>query len=261
MTRSSTPLTAASLTAAALIAFAVTANASAAVVDGYTLSGADLDTITVDGVTRSAGDLINGTLTGYEDDNNTQLAVNTGGSVPAVRADVLSDLTLTTGLLNAKSVTFAFDQPVLNASDTSFDIVFFDWGAFSGDEYDVTINGVTTGFDPGDIAFTLATPRLDIDFFTSNESTAATSVADLEARTFPSGFGESNSATAVVGINLFDFGVPVGGSVTSITITDDDGTTSVDPMLILGVQPVPEPSSAAVVLAGLFGLTGRRRRL
>lgn len=247
-----------------------------AAVTGYTDNAAGLvSNVTVDGTTHNTSDLINGTLTGFADPNAVQLLVGEGGSVPASgsRAGVVSDLSLSTGLLNISgSFTFTFDTAVANEAGT--DLLIWDWGAFNNDTFDITLNGQTLSLGDQDSSTSgynvtippggsyLQGPGRDSDWFGSDSSSGVSTVAEMEALAFT---GSKNDTTAsnhgVIGLDLNAFGVASGGSITDLTISGGSGT--VDPTLILGIHEavgVPEPASVAMGLAGLTLVACRRRR-
>lgn len=234
----------------------------------YSFSGNDLDTITVNGNVLNAGDLVDVTLTGYEDPNATQLLVPTSGSVPGTHASVVEDLNVATGLLNIQEEVFTFNSAIENIS--GIDLFIFDWGAFNGDDFTVTINGVTTGTIttgslPAGADFFEETPssfRRDGKFFTSTSSAGVNTVAGLNSLTFGSGSSSSTGVrSGVIGLDLDFFNIVTGGSVTEIIITDSN--TTLDPVLVMGVQAavIPEPSFyAGLAGAACFLLVFLRRK-
>ena len=88
-----------------------------------------------------------------------------------------------------------------------------------------------------------------------------TTVQQLEAADFtPRANNPSNAADqGVIGFDLDDFGYLAGESVSSITF-NNGSTISSDPVLVLGVQAVPEPGSLALIgLGGMLMMTRKRR--
>ncbi|WFB37719.1 PEP-CTERM sorting domain-containing protein [Kiritimatiellota bacterium B12222] len=234
-------------------------------------AGPILDTITIDGVLYDATSMVNGEMTGFTDSGQVQLmAGKSTTSAPAVgqRSDVMSDLRLDTAMLNINEIVFTFDQAILNTGSGKIDVVIFDWGAFNGDDFSVTIDGntisglsdanVPTGGDVHTESISLTSNW----FATPSPHSGVTTVDELNTMTFGSVVNSSSGGTqGVIGLDLTDFGVAIGGSITQMTISET-GTVSVDPSLILGVQAIPEPSSIWMLGLGVISLFlgGTKRR-
>jgi hypothetical protein len=239
--------------------------AYAAITDYTSDASGFVSDVTVDGVTHNTSALINGTLTGYVDANAVQLLVGEGGSVPAPgsRAGLLSDLSLSTGPLNTASITFAFDAAVANGS--GIDLLIWDWGAFNGDTFSITINGTTfnnltnsDGSLPAGGDYYQGPGRIS-DWFGSDSSDGVNTVAEMEALAFTGSKTDSSaSSQGVIGLELDAFGVASGGSISEVTISG--GSVTVDPTLILGIYAVPEPTTFCLAAFGLLGLIGFGRR-
>lgn len=217
----------------------------------YTLSGDNLASIEVNGGTVAADALVLSTLTAANDVNGTQIIVGLEDSPPSPNSAVMSDLSLTSGLLNVQNTTFTFEQPVRNIP--GIDLIVFDWGGFaSNDELTITINGITSGVLnpdgslPSGYSFLQGAPsqRLDGDIF-ANGSNYST-VAELDALTLTGSGDSTNVTSGVLGIDLDNFNVDANASITEISLTDTDSTT--DPTLVAGIAAIPEPQSYALAL-------------
>ncbi|MEM6884000.1 MAG: PEP-CTERM sorting domain-containing protein [Verrucomicrobiota bacterium] len=246
------------LTAAVILLSAGHMNAQ--LITDYTLTGDTLTDMTVNGSTITATNMVNGTLTGIFDDNSPsspEILVADGASQPSPRSGVIEDLSLTTGFLNLESITFTFDQAVENIS--GIDLVIFDWGGFTGDTFDLTINGTTLS------GISTSSLPTGADHYTSGVSLTAdryrftggtvTSVADLNSASYTTN-GGNTSPTGVIGFDLDAFGVSAGAEITDLTLF---GTTTTDPVAILGLQAIPEPSSFLLLCSGLSLLFLLRR--
>ncbi len=233
-------------------------------------TGPILDTIEVDGTTHDATNLVNGTMTGVTDTGQVQLMVGSDTSAPSPgagnRSGMLSDLRLDTAILNINEMVFTFDQAIVNTGSGDIDLVFFDWGAFSSDVFNVTINGTTfTGMATGNVPtggdFHSESASLTANYFaTPSPHDGITTVAELDSMTFGTVKNTSSGGSqGVIGLDLTDFGVLVGGSISQMTITES-GSVTVDPSLILGIQAVPEPSSLLMIGLGLASVLLFRHR-
>lgn len=246
---------------ASLIA-AVSVGPAHAAVTAYTVSGGNLVDITVDGVTFDATDLTNVTLTDI-DDPDARLILPNGSDlsdIPDPASAVISDLNLFTGLVNPASAEVTFTTPIVNRA--GIDLLIFDLGGFSGDTFTVTFpNAVTTGsLSAADgIVQTPGVPFELIGIGGSSGGANVTSVAELDAAVFTSvtGFSTGARSSGVVGLDLSDFGYNPGDSIASIVI---DGSDGLDPVLVLGIEAIPEPTSLAVLVAAGLGALMRRRR-
>jgi hypothetical protein len=226
--------------------------------------------VTVDGTTYNTSALINGTMTGFVDPNAVQLLVGDNNSVPASgsRAGLASDLNHKTGILNISgSFIYTFDAAVRNG--TGIDLLIWDWGAFSNDNFNLTINGQTVNIGDQDTASTTVynvtvgaggsyffyEEAVTSDFFTSDVATGVNTVAAMEALAFTGAKSDTSASRhGVIGIDLSAFGVGSGASIASLTISG--GTGTVDPTIILGI---PEPSAALLGGLGMLALLRRRR--
>lgn len=211
------------------------------------------------------------------------LLVSRGASLPAAgtRHELIEDFRLDTGVINItttngtngtsgtpnRSVELTFAQPVVNSAGE--DILLFETGGDDGLQW--WVNN-----DPVNRAATLATSSYSADLLTGVPFTrfryanggdvdiggadGDDGVAELES---PSGFAfvdDSSSTINALGLDLSLVGVPLGGSVTSIRFqTLAGGSGRIDPVLVVGLPVVPEPT-AALALATISAIAIRRRR-
>jgi len=231
-------------------------------ITGFTLTGDNLADITVNGSTIDAGDLIGSTVTAANDVNGAQIIVGIGDSPPSPNSAVMSDTSITTGLLNIRNATFTFDQPVQNI--LGIDLFIFDWGAFgSNDDLTITINGVTSpeldpdGTLPSGYSYFggVVGQKVSGDIF-SNASNYST-VAGLNALNLGADGDSTSIDSGVLGIDLDNFSIAAGATIAEVSITDVD--SSIDPVLVMGVATIPEPSIYALALGSLAALVIIRR--
>lgn len=233
-------------------------------ITGYTLSGGDLSTITVNGSTLAVGDLVESTLTAANDVNGAQIIVGVGNTPPSPNSSVMSDTSITTGLLNVETSTFTFNQPIQNIP--GIDLFIFDWGAYgSNDDLRITINSITSpelnpdGSLPSGYSYHIGSfaQKVSGDIF-ANASNYST-VAELNALTLTASGDSTGIDSGVLGIDLDNFSVAANATITSVTVFDTDST--VDPVLVMGVATIPEPGVYALVFgAAASWLILRRRR-
>lgn len=224
-----------------------------AAVTGFTLSSNTLVDVTVDGQTHAAASLINVTLSDI-DDSNAQLILTQGSAVPASgsRAALLSDLRVDTGLANTSRIELTFDTAIKNRS--GIDLLIFDLSGFDNDSMTVTFpNTQTSGALNSGNTYQNGT---GITFNLASSSDDPTTVAELEAATFSTPQQFSSSATGVAGIDLSNYGYAVGDSISSIVITGSGNL--VDPVLVLGIEAVPEPATLALCVIGGLVLVPKR---
>ena len=237
------------------------APAFASTIDSITTAGdadATLTGITVDGTVYTQWQ--RPTLTGWTGGTASDVYLyNTDNTVPADgqrAAQLTGDDKLLTGLVNVPALTLTFAAPVANG--IGGEIVFFDLTGTNNatdDTTTVTINGVTKtaaelGWTTGLVSSAVVDlPRAasileTIDDLTELETIA--SVVDFSPdRLFN---------VAGLAIDLTDFGVADGATITSLTL---NGQSSLDPGFV-GALIIPEPASLAWL--GIAGLMGLRRR-
>lgn len=197
------------------------------------------------------------------------LLIENGASLPApsTRAALIEDGRLDTGVINPVSVIAAADfsfeltflTPVTNSDGE--DILVFETGG--NDTTRFFINNDRAGSFK-DIAPANFSPALltGVPFSTVNYNNAGdadiNTLAELESAT---GFGApvaSSGNIHAAGLNLSDFGVPLGGTISSIRF-QSTGSNRIDPVLIVALPAVPEPAGLALLGAGALGLIRRRR--
>ena len=229
-------------------------SAHAAPLDFTVNASNELATIELeDGNVVNGSDLINVTLTDFDDTNGGTIMITPGGSsgTPADRSSVLEDLRIDTGFANPESAEFTFNTPIINRAGVDF--LFFDYGgrdAFSiTTPNNISINAASS--DGKDVGLALSTNL--------RNGPNITTVQELEAADFTPRAGNPSNASrqGIIGFDLDDFGYLAGESVSFITFNDIGGS---DPVLVLGVQAVPEPGSLALIgVGGLLVLTRKRR--
>ncbi len=234
----------------------------AGVINGYTLSdGGLLEDVTVDGTTHQATSLTVGALTGIVDANAAQLMLKPADAVPTPHTSVLSDLRIDSGVLNVSSATFTFSQPIVNIG--GIDLLLWDWGGWANDDFNVTINGQDSGvigynsLPAGGAYAEILSPVVDAEYVVSSQTGGFSTVAAFNALTFNAARSSSAQLSRVIGLDLTDFGVAANGTIDTVRLDDTDA--SIDPMLVSGIQGVPEPGTMVLVLIGFAAALVRRR--
>ncbi|QNN22572.1 PEP-CTERM sorting domain-containing protein [Planctomycetales bacterium ZRK34] len=198
-------------------------------------------------------DLINVTLTGYTDSDNAQLTLTDGGSVPSPVASVVEDFSIDSGIANPSSATFTFNAPVVNRPGA--DIILVDVGGNN--------DALTVAIGSEDVAYIASTADYSgfagraFDIMQSDGGGPFTSVSDLNNATFSLASSTSSSNRNFLLIELDDFLVASGDSITALTIT----ASEYDPMAVFGIAytAIPEPASMTL-FAAAGGLCMLRRR-
>ncbi|QNN21853.1 hypothetical protein HED60_06055 [Planctomycetales bacterium ZRK34] len=230
----------------ALLLAGFVASTQAAVSSYELTSSYDLKTLTADSKTYAASRLINVTLTDV-DDSSIQLIYFRDTALTSDRSSVIEDLSINTGIANLMSGEFMFNAPVVNRP--GIDFVLFDFGG-QNEAFSITLNSVTQGYSTLD---TTVITGLLIEAYSTTDP--VTTVAELEAVSFPANTDSSASLTGAIGIDLDDFGLATGASATSFLFT----STNVDPLLIVGLPAVPSPSALPAGLLLLAAFVVRRR--
>lgn len=175
---------------------------------------------------------------------------------------LMEDRSLTTGYASLRSLTLSFLEPVVNRPGA--DIYLFELSPTETGRLDVTLNSQTINIagavEGGNFALTGAV--VDRDIWRS--TTLASSVAILEGITIGSAAAQwrvpndptaSNVTLGYHGIDLSNYGVNLGDSVSSITLAGDSHW---DITAVMAV--IPEPSTIILVVMGLAaGLIPYRR--
>lgn len=201
----------------------------------------------------TSDNLIGVEVNGFTDANQAQLSTPQGvAGVDPARETYGEDFNVDTGILNYETLDMTFVSPVLNRPGA--DIVVIDIGRDFNDEFDVTIDGVTvTVANNSDVS---EGAERFFSIWTSTQSVFA-SVADLNAATFNLANGGATSERPINLLDLSDFGVAAGDSVSAIALA----SSGHDLMLVAGfAAPIPEPSSMLLLLGvAAPGLCRRRR--
>jgi hypothetical protein len=207
--------------------------------------------------TYRINDVIGFDLTAFAGDSGTSLLNTQGaGNVPVgSRAALLdADLRFDTGVINpARSptaMTILFDQPVFN--NRGDDVVLFEWNAgAAGDPFQVRTNGITQQYTTGSYNGQHGGPvPVNAQVIGGTPST----LFQLENNGASSNF-DLNQNIFGVGINLSDFGIPKGTSVTTIQLGSAATGSTPDFVYIAGLKlgspSVPEPATGMFLLLGV----------
>jgi len=231
--------------AATAVVLAATAGASAAVVGITTDSNADLGTLTVwrgwgPDRTYDAADLDRIDVTEYAADGKARIFVRTSEGDPGAshRAEGLEDLNFERGFNNASAWWVNFTTPVVNSDGA--DVVLFDWG--SSDAIEVTANSQTKSYVAGDYDGPFYAPGGD-NFGTDilESDVAVPNLTTLESGSTSFAYDRpSNAGVGALAIDLSDFGVPKGGTITNMSFADPS-PSSIDPLVIVGLPEVVVP--------------------
>lgn len=225
-------------------------------------------------VTHTPDEFVGVDLVGWQSIGDPILTGRNHG-IPAVgnRAALLDgDWRVDTGLLNpftnvspdenAQTPPFVagvqFLEPVKNF--TGAEILFFELGA--GDGVDITINGITKNYAAGTAGGWTQNLITGMPFDRYSTSGNVLSLTQLESRTdFTLAENTGTSAVAGLAIDLDDFGIARGASITFMAWEATSTASRVDAVVIAGLQPVPEPTTLTfVALAALCASVGRHRR-
>jgi hypothetical protein len=264
----------------ALVGWIAAASAQAAVMNlssaNVSRTGMELDAIHIGAATYHRADLTQLTLQTYAGGNpsaflvlDTGLAANDPFTLSAAgrRALLETDWNFATGIINPTDVSFTsalFNAPVINVPGP--DIFFFEIEGTPGatpNPADFRINGFTLNVAGSqyNTGLGFSTPNADVLKVRNAGDTADLTPTSLAtALSNPLRINSVNIAQVVfgLGLDLSDFGVPAGGSITQIE-WKAGSTTYVDPVLIVGVA-VPEPSAAVLLTLGGGMLLRCRRR-
>jgi hypothetical protein len=212
---------------------------------------ANLTKITIDGTEYTS--FIGVDLTGFSEGKAAfQILASDEAGTPrsgTAAPTIVEDSSLVTCLPNADAMSFAFLAPVVNVAGP--EIFLFDWRAPESNSLDLTINGVTTAVS------SWADTGLDGVAGAGAGASADTDPTGSLHNLIDTTWTSSDSDQGSHGINdhavdLSDFGVVDGGTVTSLSFSDNGGVD------IAGVVAVPEPATLSLV--GLGGLVALRRR-
>lgn len=203
--------------------------------------------------------------------------LNAAVPVPGTRASLLEDWRLDSGVIEPFSTSGgAFDSfevtflsPVVNSAGE--DILVFDAGAQETTFFYINDDDSAAGnasspqrVAPANFSSTLL--NVNYSLFSYNDGlgngSQSQNVDSLEELESPTGFTFNSNGTgagvAAVGLDLSNFGVPLGGTVSSIRFQSVSGR--IDPVVIVGLPAVPEPAGLGVLATGALLLRRRRVR-
>ena len=202
--------------------------------------------------------------------------LNAAVPAPGTRASLLEDWRLDSGVIEPFSTAggaldsfeVTFLNPVVNSAGE--DILVFDAGAqettffyINNDDSAAGDAGSPQRLAPANFSSTLV--NVNYSLFSYNDGlgsgSASQNVDTLEELESPTGFTFSSNGTqvgiAAAGLDLSNFGVPLGGTVSSIRFQAVSGR--IDPVLIVGLPAVPEPAGLGLLAAGSLLLRRTRR--
>lgn len=235
------------------ICFSPQANAAITAVTIDNTTDYNITSATVDGTVHNAFVGYSVTAYGGSTGGGTRRVLATENGSPFTptnnRAALLESTALDEGFVNIVSMNIQFDTPVVNG--TGNDIFLLDIG--TGDSLSFTINSTTNNHVAADFTTSLVS-GVSIQLQGSPSGSAPTDLTSLESFAITFSDSPSNFDVAGLAIDLSDFGVANGGTVSSISVSSGAG---LDPLFVGAV--VPEPSTYALVGIGLSVLFGLRR--
>jgi hypothetical protein len=185
---------------------------------------------------------------------NFQVAQDGPQPAAADRMDLLRDNLLVTSIANVRELTVQFDTPVVNTPGSN--ILLFDYGA--GDPFNLTINSQT-------ITIASASFQSVLTGVVARQYRSATADGALDTlakwtdpdNIFSSSGNLAATDISVLEVDLFDFGVALGGTIDTLTVTYSGTAGVFDPALIIAI---PEPGTSALLLGSLAALVILRLR-
>lgn len=257
-----------------LLAIEGRAAVTGATVADATTANYNLTSVTVDRGSAGSITYLPSQLTGVDLTDvaaySVPLMTQYNASIPApgTRATLLEDNRLDTGVTSPvtylNSIDLAFEvtflRPVVNS--TGDDIVLFTLGSNTTTQFyinndksqyanvvmDANSPKVVSGVTVGRIGY-------------KNPSTSSTTVYDLAELESPTGYFFATTLTYDVyaaSIDLSSFGVPLGGSVSSLRF--QAVSNRISPVYIAGLPAVPEPTALIWMVAASAGLLRPSRR-
>jgi len=232
------------------------------VVDGSAY--ANLVSISVDGTTYSGSDLIGVDITAFNMsatsnfDTYQIVPTGTGPFTGSAATALMDDMSLATGYAGLANDAFSFLSPVVNIAGP--EIFIFEYNPSESNEFDITLNGNTVSLTPP--AFATSSPGdVTVDLLQNfAEAADIAALESLDSADYSVAFTQTNPI-GVLAVDLSDYGVSAGGSVSDIVISGSNDW-DVTAVFGVGVSAVPEPSAFGAI-AGLFGLlmvvSSRRR--
>lgn len=255
------------------------APASAAVIGATVADASSGDyTLTSVSVNRGSGTFtyVPSQLTGVDVTDiaatGSSIAVQGGASVPAAgtRATMLEDGRIDTGLINpfstgspeADSFEVTFLSPVVNSDGP--DIIVFEIG--TGDPTAFWVNNDRANHRHDVVAASFRTNLLTGVPFTQYayvNPAGGSNVTGLEALESPTGWDgagtDGTTPIAAVALDLDDFGIAPGGSITSLRWQTTSTGSRLDAVYVAGLPAVPEPAGVALLSLGGLALLRRKR--
>ena len=207
-------------------------------VSSATATGAQLSGLTIAGEVVLPGQLVAGNITAFAGASAVAV-LGPDEDPPAVntRAGLLGDLLLNTGVINPAvsfaGVTYTFSTPVVNRAGP--DIVVLEVNTLPAtDGLAVRINGVSQAADTSAWGNTGITLSGLTDY---SAGAVPASVAELQAVALTvSNPGQSLNVFGTA-LELTDFGIAAGATVSNIFFGSRISTALIDPVLIMGISP------------------------
>ena len=191
---------------------------------------------------------------------------------PGTRASLLEDGRLDSGVIEPFSIAGAtldsfevtFLNPVVNS--VGEDILVFDIGGLETTFFYINNDDSQAGnaaspqrVDAADFATNLLQVNYSLFAYDNAGDQNVNDLAELESSV---GYAFSSNGTGVgvsaVGLDLSDFGVAPGATISSIRFQGVSGR--IDPVFIAGLPAVPEPGGLSLAILASAGYWLRRRR-
>tara|TARA_R100000027_G_scaffold5589_1_gene4566 strand:+ start:10579 stop:11373 length:795 start_codon:yes stop_codon:yes gene_type:complete len=220
-------------------------------------NAANLTKITVDGTEYTS--FIDATLTEFSmyGNNGRTTQIYASGSSPLVGVDaptVLEDSSLTSSYTSLRSLAFDFNSAVVNRAGADIFLFEFNAGETSHLTLNITINGTTINYGSSGNPFVNSSSTVTYRLSQGPLNDTATTLQELIDIPSFTTYGSANTgAIAYLGIDLTDFGIADGATISSISIAGTTAPGADGQYDISGIVAVPEPGSLALIL-GLVGL-------
>ncbi len=231
-------------------------------------NAANLTKITVDGTEYTSFIGVDMTDFNMYNASNTKayqiVAAGTGPFYGTAASGLMEDLSLTTGYSGMYNLSFDFDTPVVNR--TGADIFLFEIiGTETSNVLNVTLNGMTINEAVGGNPFVASGTIVDATSRTGKPSGTGFppyTVALLEAvSAWESPASIVDADIVYLALDLSDYGVANGGSVSNIVLAGDG---QYDITGVVGLANIPESSTYAMIFgacaAGLVLIRRKRKQ-